>query len=159
MKNQNKTMFIGVSLYGALLVLLVFIFGNSLLKSEISHSSSETITQMLTASQGERALLLEYLFRKLAHIIEFASLGALIMFLKIFYARTGKFVSVWLCCFSVLAVGVLDEFLQSFSNRSSSVSDVLLDFGGGLLGITFAVIGKKIWKHITHKQIGGNGCE
>ena len=35
----------------------------------------------------------------------------------------------------VLAVAVLDEFLQGFVGRTSLVSDIVLDFSGALCGI------------------------
>ena len=37
--------------------------------------------------------------------------------------------------FLVLLCAVLDEYFQSFVFRTSSVSDVVLDFCGGLIGV------------------------
>ena len=38
--------------------------------------------------------------------------------------------------FVVLLCAVLDEYFQSFVFRTSSVSDVVLDFCGGLIGVS-----------------------
>ena len=73
--------------------------------------------------------------RKAAHFTEFAALG----------------VSVWMIAWSVrklcgqlhaasaflaaLAVAVTDEFIQSFTDRSSAVADIILDFSGAVFGI------------------------
>ena len=37
--------------------------------------------------------------------------------------------------FGVLLCATLDEYFQSFVGRTSSVSDILIDFCGGIIGI------------------------
>jgi hypothetical protein len=54
--------------------------------------------------------------------------------------------------FASLLCGVLDEFLQSFTGRGTSVRDVMLDFGGALIGIVCApaVTFENNKKTVTH---------
>ena len=46
--------------------------------------------------------------------------------------------SLFNCLFVGLSVAVLDETIQIFSNRGSSVLDVLLDFSGVCMGVILA---------------------
>lgn len=46
----------------------------------------------------------------------------------------------------VLMVAVLDEFVRSFVGRSSLVKDILLDFSGGITGLTIVLIVASIVK-------------
>ena len=87
--------------------------------------------------------------RKTAHVTEFALLGVCIGGVMVcLYCKVKKvFVSMPLLI--VVLVGVCDEFIQSFSDRASSVSDVLIDSAGGVLGLALcvgAVCAFKAWR-------------
>ena len=86
-------------------------------------------------AQNETASLI---IRKFAHLLEFAALGFTVMVfvecVKNDYRK--KLHSTAL--FYVLVVAVLDEHIQSFSDRNSSTDDILLDFCGGLIGFFLA---------------------
>ena len=78
---------------------------------------------------------LSYFVRKTAHFTEYFILGVLLFFtFRVFN------VSLWnqgiYSLFLVLLCAVLDEYFQSFVFRTSSVSDVMLDFCGGLIGVS-----------------------
>ena len=62
-----------------------------------------------------------------------------------------------LALFSLLAIGVLDEFLQSFSSRNSSVNDILLDFAGGVLGMCLTTALIKVINFVKHKRLCKGG--
>ncbi len=74
---------------------------------------------------------LHILIRKLAHVVEYAILGALAL-----YAARASFTrTVTIAMTIALAVAVTDEWRQSLSHmRTGSVWDVLLDLGGAALG-------------------------
>lgn len=77
---------------------------------------------------------LSYLVRKAAHFTEYLILGVLLFFtFRVFN------VSLWnqgiYSLFLVLLCAVLDEYFQSFVFRTSSVSDVMLDFCSGWIGV------------------------
>jgi len=98
--------------------------------------------------------ILEYgaFVRKTAHFLEYAALGAecsalaILLRGKIFGSLT------WMAAFVPLFVAVIDEFVQGFVGRTSSVSDVLLDFCGACCGIAFAMIIAAIVKRIAHRR-------
>lgn len=48
--------------------------------------------------------------------------------------------------FMILSVAVMDEYLQSFVARTSSVSDILIDFSGGMTGILILYLIKKAFR-------------
>ena len=77
--------------------------------------------------------------RKAAHVIEYAVLAFTATFaakqMRMFCGR--PFVAHTVLY--VLVVAVTDEFIQGFVGRTSAVSDVLIDFGGALVGLGIAV--------------------
>lgn len=78
--------------------------------------------------------LIHLLIRKMAHVFEYALLGGGLFF----YFRYQKCTTInrWIyTLFIVLLFATLDEYIQSFVGRTSSVRDVLLDFTGGIIGI------------------------
>ena len=152
MKRNKKTMTAGVFWHGALLFIIVIIFGNSLMKPEHSYSSSAAVTQMITSAQGEQALLWEYIFRKFAHVVEFTTLGCVSIFVKTFYFNIGKRINTLAPWFFLLLVGVVDEWLQMFSGRSSAVSDVVLDFVSGVAGMAIAIGIIKLKKALNKRR-------
>lgn len=79
--------------------------------------------------------LIHVLIRKMAHVFEYALLGGGLFF----YFRCQKCTTInqWIyTLFIVLLFATLDEYIQSFVGRTSSVRDVLLDFTGGIIGIS-----------------------
>jgi VanZ family protein len=54
--------------------------------------------------------------------------------------------------FLSLLFGVLDEFLQSFTGRGTSVRDVMLDLCGALLGIACVITLIEIIKRLRRHQ-------
>ncbi len=77
--------------------------------------------------------------RKAAHVIEYFTLG--ILFYLAFRTLNVSVINQGIyALFLLLLCAVLDEYFQSFVSRTSSVSDVLLDFSGGLVGITCVTV-------------------
>ena len=105
------------------------IFENVIEKSEATPSSHVPIHSKVQLQKN-----LSYFVRKAAHFTEYFML-AVLLFLMF---RTFN-VSLWnqgiYSLFVVLLCAVLDEYFQSFVFRTSSVSDVVLDFCGGLFGV------------------------
>ena len=130
--------------YGLELFLIVmitlFIFSNSLASYDQSHHTSDSVSQIILPneySDNEDVLLI---VRKIAHLIEYALLGiAVTVLLKCIekdFQR--KIYSVVL--FYTLFVAVLDEHIQSFSDRTSSTADILLDFAGAMIGMVLVFL-------------------
>ena len=106
------------------------IFENVIEKSEATSSSQLPIHSKVQLQKN-----LSYFVRKAAHFIEYLILGVLLFLMfRIFN------VSLWnqgiYSLFLVLLCAVLDEYFQSFVFRTSSVSDVMLDFCSGLIGVS-----------------------
>ena len=75
--------------------------------------------------------------RKLAHAFEFACLGGL------FCLRLGKNsakIAVFTAWGLTVCVAVLDEFIQSFSDRACRFSDMCIDSCGAAAGIGFVLL-------------------
>lgn len=85
---------------------------------------------------------LSYVVRKSAHFIEYLILGILLYLILGIFDISVINQGIY-ALFVVLLCAVFDEYFQSFLDRTSSVSDVLLDFSGGLVGIT--CVGVVLW--------------
>lgn len=75
-----------------------------------------------------------FFVRKAAHFIEYMILGGELAALCAAVTK-GRFSYVSWSLFGVLGTAVVDEFIQYFVGRTSLLSDVVLDFCGGVTGI------------------------
>lgn len=130
----------------ALLLVLLFIWGQSCVKPSASTGESSFVTDRIVrpfvrAIAGERAAekVTEPLVRKAAHVAEYTALGLLISLL-IRNRRTG----LWLTPLLGLAAAFMDETLQVFSGRGAMITDIWIDLIGIALGGLLALLfGKK----------------
>lgn len=124
-----------VRLCAALIIAnLAFIWGNSLLPAESSAAFSSWVKDLLlfflpdgevTPVQGTGLL------RKIAHVLEFASLGAL----WCWYLLMGR-KKAYLAYLPGVCTACIDETIQCFvPGRGPRVTDVVIDLGGFSLGI------------------------
>ena len=133
----------------------LLIFSNSLKGSVSSTADSDSVISLLNPLiewifGKDHQLNLHFLVRKAAHLIEFGALGFLVTLLLFAWKQRKKRYFRGYEFFYVLAVAVVDEFIQSFTGRTSSVKDVLLDFFGALLGFGAAWL---ITKILTNKKV------
>ena len=140
----------------ALIGIVTFILANGLMDNTASHAFSDWFAGLFGLSLTAESETGEFFLRKFAHITEYALLGFVLQTVWRLINKKGR--KLLVCCplLCVLAVGILDEIFQSFGSRNSAVSDVLLDFFGGVMGMIMATvvyrIGKKHTKHIGGKR-------
>ncbi len=144
-----------------------FIFYNSSQTGDSSNDRSRGVMQKIIESDyisssfdGVNKDKLNKLFRKCAHVAEYCLLafilGIVFQTLKV---NNGKYIIHIL--FAILLIAVLDEFYQMYiPGRNSNVLDVLIDFSGGIIGVTiFSILRKaifslgKIFKRNDSKKI------
>lgn len=149
-------------LFSILTILVTgYIFSNSLKDAEASHAQSGAVMEMVEPvltpilrqeTQEETEKKLSFVVRKAAHFIEFALLGlcagGLTATLMALYKRRLWLVGPAIC----LAVAGCDEYIQSFTDRTSSIKDVALDFGGSLCGLL--LLTAVLWLYQSKR--GGN---
>lgn len=132
-------------LFAALSLLMVaFIWGNSL--KSVSESSAQSsavadkIQGVVDPQQKVEPDVFHNLIRKLAHVIEFFALGLFVCGFAIClgYELSKRLISMPLLI--VLSIAVADEWIQSFADRGSLVTDVVLDFTGALAGLLTAAV-------------------
>jgi VanZ family protein len=134
------------ALYRLLVTLLTvaavgFIFSNSMEAGSLSSSRSGTFTALLNGVLGQLGLptLTEHVVRKLAHFSEFCLLGFLLSLCVWAYSRRVFRYLCWPLLLGLL-VADLDETIQLYSiDRTSSVVDVWIDFGGVCVGVAVAL--------------------
>ena len=143
-----------IQLCTALVLLnLGFIWGNSLLPGEVSGALSDWVKGLLamllpgdgmeTSGGG--------MLRKLAHFLEFASLGALLSWWMII---TGK--KKWYALFAGFLAACVDETIQMFvPDRGPSLRDVGIDTCGVFAGMILLKIGYELWKRKQSNSVGG----
>ena len=148
----------------SVLLISAFIFGNSLKDYETSQKTSDKIVQAIAPdeekpgqavgsmvelggkisvvtdhNEAPEEISIGFVVRLFAHLVEFAALGVAVMGLVLSVKREWGIGLAGFGFFYVLAVAVADEYIQSFSDRSSSIGDVLLDFSGALFGFALTV--------------------
>ena len=133
---------------------MCFIFSQSILSREESGNLSAGIVQWLKPILDPGGVIAEETFhhylRKAAHFTEFAIFGC---FFCAFTVNLGWITNrkyVALAPFIPLSVAVSDEFIQYFTGRGSMVTDVVIDFSGGLSGVLFVWLISYI---ISHKKL------
>lgn len=145
MKRKHRLLFFSI----VSLLILCFIFGNSLQSREESSARSSGIVDFLWPLLDRFERLSEdqfhHLIRELAHFTEFAALGCCLTGTAYNTTWTGKRRVLLPALWSVLAA-VTDETIQCFTDRACMVQDMLLDTCGTLCGIAFAAAVVWMWK-------------
>ena len=125
-----------------------FIFHNSLQSPDESNACSDQITGVVESIidsifGADNEIDVNYIVRKTAHFLEFFVLGVccagLCMVIQFYYGKDWMPYSF----FCVLLIAVTDEYIQSFTGRTSSVSDVWIDLAGALCGIFSAILSRR----------------
>ena len=150
---RGKRIIILVILIGLVVCTTGFILINSFMDFENSHSSSGVITDIITSTDdADEWDHTDMIVRKLAHVIEYAFLGFSVACLLSFISRIYHLRLYGYGFFFVLLIAVTDEHIQSFSDRDSSTSDILLDFVGAILGFSFVFLTVFIISTILKKK-------
>lgn len=111
-----------------------FIWGNSMLPAEMSAALSRWVFSLLGGASETVESVHEgtHLLRKVAHFLEFCSLGVLSAWLLSLKDRDFRIPAA----FFTLFTACVDETIQLYAQgRGSSLKDVWIDFAGALLGI------------------------
>ena len=135
-----------------LVLILAFIWGNSLLPAASSLSFSEWVRTLLTNSTPVAYGEVNWksaLIRKLAHFLEFGGLG---FFMAWHHGMLGKkqLKALGLC----VAAACIDETIQFFiPGRGPGLNDVAIDSLGAAAGILLILCGHTYFKKRSTKQI------
>ena len=156
----------GLILFAILSLIVVgFIFHNSLQESEESHERSDVIVEMVEPvvetilepeePEEEVRKSISFAVRKAAHFIEFSALGICAGgFFGILSMDRKRRYRGWAFLFCV-AVACCDETIQSFTGRTNSLKDVALDSVGSLFGILLILA---VFRFFKRKRGGETPC-
>lgn len=128
-----------------ILLILAFIWGNSMMSAESSHAFSQWAKALLAPFLAEGSPVTEEnsdLLRKIAHFAEFSALGICLAWRggMMGYRPHRAFVSG-------AAAAAVDETIQLFvPGRGPGVMDVLLDSSGVLTGMLLLFLGHTLLK-------------
>ncbi|MFY9380948.1 MAG: VanZ family protein [Eubacteriales bacterium] len=121
---------------------LILIWSNSIENVKKSQRKSLNVLKAIKPMLEifiDKEKVTDHLVRKMAHFIEFSSLGAeLALFLII--SRRVRWQGIVNCASFGLAAALIDETIQRFSSRGSQVKDIWLDFTGVCFGIMYVFI-------------------
>ncbi|MBR3692617.1 MAG: VanZ family protein [Clostridia bacterium] len=120
----------------AVLGVTAFIFSNSLKGIDASVQDSDAVIAIIRPileALGIRGdINWHFIVRKGAHLTEFALLGVAVALFVIAVKRDKRLRGYELVY--PLGVAAADELIQSFSDRTSQLDDVLIDFVGATVG-------------------------
>ena len=132
--------------FSLLFFCLWFIWSNSMLPPEESSRRSkmvaESLARFLRIFVPDNSTVTRYLLqnvRKVAHAVEFFTLGSVCAVILLLLKQVNIHMALH-AVLLLLAVAVSDETLQLFSRRGAQVSDILLDFAGGMSGLCAAFL-------------------
>ncbi len=129
-----------VALTILVVVVLMFIWGNSLVPGETSGEISDGVTTFIARVLGIESETMGHYVRKAAHFTEYAVLGITISVLLLWIGERGKdyFMPLGLC---MLAFPFIDETIQLFTpDRGAMISDMWIDIGGFALGSVIVLL-------------------
>ncbi len=130
---SNKKRIFKLLLISLIFANIAFIFVQSMLPREVSSAESgavgEIIEEIIPPETKPGAFIQDNL-RKLAHFIEFASLGALVSAYVFFFERRPRV--IFGAVFFGGGCAFIDESIQMFSGRGASILDVWIDLSGFL---------------------------
>ena len=143
MTERQKNTLAKVAWTAAYVLMLAFIWGNSLVPADGSSAMSggvlEAIQSALTALFGASPeWLTEHVVRKCAHFTEYFALGLVSTNLVRGYLgkKPGLAGKLWPQLLLVVPIPIIDETIQLFSDgRSGQLTDVLLDLAGSVLAL------------------------
>lgn len=141
---------------GLVVAITIFIFSNSFDDYTASKCMSDTVSEIVLPHEYAIRENVSLLVRKIAHLLEYAVLGISVMLSIKFNESISKKLCAW-ALFYVLFIAVIDEHIQSFSDRISSTKDILLDFCGALIGFAIVIITHYIYSKIKKKKRTGSG--
>jgi VanZ family protein len=137
--------------YGPLLLWMLFIFFASTAQLSASNTSRiirPLLTWLLPGLSEENLAFAHFIVRKLAHLTEYAILGALAA--RAFLASSHQRLRQrWLpiAAMLVAAYALSDEFHQRFvPARTGSIYDVFIDMVGGWMALALLAVWRKVKK-------------
>ena len=118
------------------ILVLLFILANSILPPETSGKISQAVGEVLAMILGEGnadQTVGGLPVRKVGHFVEFFALGVLaVLLIKVL--TNGAYLRYSIVAFAGLLIPVVDETVQIFSGRGSSLRDVWIDVAGYSVG-------------------------
>ena len=126
---QNRTRTALILLTILIFLMLVFIWGNSILPASFSSKISAFAARLLGKDPAETQTQV----RKAGHFTEFFALGAVMGLFVPLRGRKGKELAM-LLALPGLFVPLMDETIQMFNDRGPQVLDIWIDIAGYTCG-------------------------
>lgn len=137
---------------------LMFIWGNSCIGRPQSQKVSDTVMYSvieaipsigIKVAESESSIhMLSHIIRKCAHVTEFLMLA---VWLSIIYSKWID--AVLRVIFSGIMVALIDETIQIFSGRGSTISDVWVDTIGVVIGTVVSFITMYIIQVVNDRKV------
>ena len=149
---EKKTRIYSIILLVLSILTTAFIFSNSLKNGEESNAQSAPIVEVVEAVLDPEDKVptktVSYIVRKAAHITEYTVLGLLLCSLLLCVNALKKLRAVsfkeYKPIITVLLIGLaiasVDEIIQSFTGRTNSITDVIIDLVGVCLGVGIVIM-------------------
>lgn len=140
-----------VALAIVLLLVVSFIWGNSMLSPELSSEFSESVGRIIANITGEGNEMVTaggLSVRKLGHFAEFFALGVIANLILCLTVRSKCFRAL-LSVIVGISVPLLDETIQIFSGRGPSIVDVWIDIAGYATGCLVVFLAVSVYKKLS----------
>lgn len=152
-----------ILLAAVMLLIIGFIWSNSMEDSEKSYlksnHASEIAVKILSPVFPEDSKIIHLVsdenhIRKIGHFAEYFILGVFTVALSFFFAKK-NFWYFYMILSVPFVISVLDEFIQSFTGRTSLIRDVWIDCSGYLFGAFLVLFFIAVFKIIKSAKKKG----
>lgn len=137
--------------YIFILLTIAFIWGQSCLPAEVSNDESNAFREIVERILGTDSAFANFVsiyIRKIAHFTEFAVLG-LEMTLFTYLCTKSRISDLIRCAYFGPVIAAIDETIQIFSGRGSSIIDVMID----TVGYIFAFLLTSLFYSVIRKVV------
>ncbi len=152
---NNKIIYKRILFTALSLFCICFIFSRSLMPGNKSGEESSKILELLNGIAdffGFGSIFTHNFVRKCAHFTEFAVLSIVLYYMYFSFFDRIK-ISICLSVLSFLLVSVADETIQYFvPGRACQLTDVLIDFLGGIFGVAFCMLFALLLRTLRHRS-------
>ncbi len=135
-------------------LVLLFIWGNSMLSPELSGRLSDAVADLISSifgGEGGDELQESFNIRKLAHYLEFCALGFLSALILSYLSLENKERAAALML-SAIFFPLVDETIQLFSGRGPAIKDMWIDIAGFASGAALLLLIALIKKKTAEKK-------
>ena len=137
---KRRKIILIMAIVAAALAVIAVIFFNSVMSSESSHNISRFFSRLIlpfvdTGAEWTDRSVADTIVRKIAHAVIYCALAVILTCFTLMLRGRARGIGYVISSVGILCVASADEFIQHYSGRGASVTDVAIDMSGAAAGM------------------------